>query len=173
MKERGFDESIFVRGFTVQALATFEEKYKISINIYDIGVNGPEETKTYYSTIYDESSEVERVNLGIIRNEQGDVHFVIVTKLSAIFTKGYDTNHGHAKVCHMCGLVFKTCDRLLQHYKEDHKEDGMKKQVVKLPKQDQAWVQFHELNPGDFRKTLRISSCAMRTLKARVFPRWR
>jgi hypothetical protein len=45
MKQRGFDESIFAEGYTIKALATFEEKYKISINAYDIGVNGPEETK--------------------------------------------------------------------------------------------------------------------------------
>jgi hypothetical protein len=79
MEQRGFDESIFADGYTIKALATFEEKYKISINVYDIGVNGPEETTQYYCSIYDENSEVEKVNLGIIRNEKGDVHFVIVT----------------------------------------------------------------------------------------------
>jgi hypothetical protein len=45
MEQRGFDAKIFEEGYTIRALATFEEKYKISINVYDIGVNGPEETK--------------------------------------------------------------------------------------------------------------------------------
>jgi hypothetical protein len=138
MEQRGFDESIFAEGYTIQALATFEEKYKISINVYDIGVNGPEETKPYYCSIYDANSEVEKVNLGIIRNEKGEVHFVIVTKLGAIFARAYDKNHGHIKMCHTCGLIFKNSERLLQHYKEDHKDETMKKQVLKLPKEEES-----------------------------------
>jgi hypothetical protein len=108
MEQHGFDESIFADGYTIKALAAFEEKYKISINMYDIEVNGPEETKPYYCSIYDGSSEVEKVNLGIIRNEKGDVHFVIVTKLSTIFTRAYDKNHGNIKMCYTCGLIFRT-----------------------------------------------------------------
>jgi hypothetical protein len=103
MEQRGFDAKIFGEGYTMRSLGTFEEKYKISINVYDIGVNGPEETRQYYCSIYDTSSVAEKVDLGIIRNEKGDVHFVIVKKLGAIFTKANDKNHGHAKVCRGCG----------------------------------------------------------------------
>jgi hypothetical protein len=51
MEENKFDESMFKEGFTIEKLAMFEEKYKISINIYDIGKNGLEETKQYYCSI--------------------------------------------------------------------------------------------------------------------------
>jgi predicted methyltransferase len=95
--------------------------------VYDIGVNGPEKTQQYYCSIYDPNSEVEKVDLGIIRNEKGDVHFVIVKKLGAIFSRVNDKNHSHVKVCRGCGLVCKTTDQLLQHYKEDHKDEAMKK----------------------------------------------
>jgi hypothetical protein len=96
---RGFDLKIFKQGYTMRALATFEEKYKISINIYDICKNGPEETKQYYCSIYDVNSNVDKVDLDIIRNEKGDVHFVLVKKLGVIFTEAYDKNHGHLKIC--------------------------------------------------------------------------
>jgi hypothetical protein len=120
-----------------------------------IGVNGPEETKQYYCSIYDVNSEVEKVNLGIIRNEKGDVHFVIVTKLGAIFSKANDKNYSHVKMCRDCGLIFKTSERLLQHYKEDHKDETMKKQVLKLPNQEDAWIRFNIDRNPDFSKTLR------------------
>jgi hypothetical protein len=155
MEQRGFDTKIFEEGYTMRALETFEEKYRISINVYDIGVNGPEETKQYYCSIYDPSSVAEKVDLGIIRNDKGDVHFVIMRKLGAIFTKAYDKNHGHVKVCRGCGQVCKTTKRLLQHYKEDHKDETMKKQILILPKQDEAWVKFDMENTQDFSKTLR------------------
>jgi hypothetical protein len=47
MVQQGFDFSIFEHGYTTESLATFEERCGISINIYDIGKNGPEETKPY------------------------------------------------------------------------------------------------------------------------------
>jgi hypothetical protein len=184
MEQRGFDERIFEKGYTIQALAAFEEKYKISINVYDIGVNGPEETKPYYCSIYDVSSEVEKVNLGIIRNEKGDVHFVIVTKLGTIFTRVNDKNAGHIKMCHTCGLICKTSERLLQHYKEDHKDETMKKQILLLPNQEDAWIRFNMENAQDFSKTLRyffvcyadfecsnIPSLEMKTEKTRILMR--
>jgi hypothetical protein len=155
MEQRGFDERIFAEGYTIQTLAAFEERYKISINVYDIGVNGPEETKQYYCSIYDPNSEVEKVDLGIIRKEKGDVHFVIVKKLGAIFSRVNDKNYSHVKMCHTCGLIFKTSERRLQHYKEDHKDETMKKQVLKLPKQQDAWVRFNMDSNPDFSKTLR------------------
>jgi hypothetical protein len=155
MEQRGFDERIFAEGYTIQVLATFEERYKISINVYDIGVNGPEETNQYYCSIYEPNSEVEKVDLGIIRNEKGNVHFVIVKKLGAIFSRANDKNQGHVKMCQSCGLIFKTSKRLLQHYKEDHKDEAMKKQVLKLPKQEDAWVRFNMESNPDFSKTLR------------------
>jgi hypothetical protein len=37
MEENNFDEKVFEHGYTLEKLATFEEKYKIYINIYDIG----------------------------------------------------------------------------------------------------------------------------------------
>jgi hypothetical protein len=184
MEQRGFDAKIFEEGYTMRALATFEEKYKISINVYDIGVNGPEETKQYYCSIYDPGSVAEKVDLGIIRNDKGDVHFVIVKKLGIIFTKAYDKNHGHVKVCRGCGQVCKTTERLLQHYKEDNKEDTMKKQVLILPKQDEAWVKFDMENTQDFSKTLwyffvcyadfessNIPSLEMKTEKTKILTR--
>jgi hypothetical protein len=70
MEQRGFDVKIFEEGYTMRALATLEEKYKISINVFDIGVNGPEETKQYYCSIYDPSSVAEKVDLGIIRTDK-------------------------------------------------------------------------------------------------------
>jgi hypothetical protein len=77
MEQRGFDAKIFEEGYTMRALATFEEKYRISINMYDIGVNGPKGTKQYYCSIYDANSYVDKVDLGIVRNEKGDVHFYL------------------------------------------------------------------------------------------------
>jgi hypothetical protein len=122
--------------------------------------------------------------LGIIRNDKGDVHFVIVKKLGIIFTKAYDKNHGHIKVCRGCGQVCKTTERLLQHYKEDHKDDTMKKQVLILPKQDEAWIKFDMENTQDFSKTLRyffvcyadfessnIPSLEMKTEKTKILTR--
>jgi hypothetical protein len=184
MEQRGFDERIFAEGYTIRALAAFEEKYKISINVYDIGVNGPEETNQYYCSIYEPNSEIEKVNLGIIRNERGDVHFVIVKKLGAIFTRAYDKNHGHIKMCHTCGLIFKTSERLLQHYKEGHKDETMKRQVLKLPNQEDAWIRFNMESNPDFSKTLRyffvcyadfessnIPSLEMKTEKTKILMR--
>jgi hypothetical protein len=184
MDQRGLDTKIFEKGYTMPALATFEEKYKISINVYDIGVNGPEETKQYYCSIYDVNSNIEKVDLGIIRNEKGDVHFVIVKKLGAIYTKAYDKNCGHIKVCRGCGQICKTTERLLQHYKEDHKDETMKKQALILPKQDEAWVKFDMENIMDFSKTLRyffvcyadfkssnIPSLEMKTEKTKILTR--
>jgi hypothetical protein len=83
-----FEYSIFNDGYTKENLALFEERYKISVNIYDIGKDSPEQTKVYYSSIYngDPDDNVIKVNLGILRNDQGDVHFVLVKKLHAIFT---------------------------------------------------------------------------------------
>jgi hypothetical protein len=182
--QRGFDLTIFEEGYTMRALATFEEKYKISINVYGIGVNGPEETKQYYCSIYDVNSNIEKVDLGIIRNEKGDVHFVLVKKLGVIFTKAYDKNHGHVKVCRGCGQMCKTTERLLQHYKEDHKDETMKKQVLILPKREEAWVKFDMQNNQDFSKTLRyffvcyadfessnIPSLEMKTEKTKILTR--
>jgi hypothetical protein len=37
MEENNFDEKVFEDGYTLEKLAMFEEKYKISINIYNIG----------------------------------------------------------------------------------------------------------------------------------------
>jgi hypothetical protein len=93
--------------------------------------------------------------LGIIRNEKGDVHFVLVKKLGVIFTKTYNKNHGHVKICRGCGQVCKTTEQLLKHYKEDHKDETMKKQILILPKQEDAWVKFDMKNNQDFSKTLR------------------
>jgi hypothetical protein len=184
MEQRGFDAKIFEEGYTMRALATFEEKYKISINVYVIGVNGPEETKQYYCSIYDPGSVAEKVDLGIIRNDKGNVHFVLVKKLGIIFTKAYDKNCGHVKVCRGCGQVCKTTERLLQHYKEDHKDETMKKQILILLKQDEAWVKFNMQNSQDFSKTLRyffvcyadfecsnIPSLEMKTEKTRILTR--
>jgi hypothetical protein len=41
MDEYNFDPKIFKDGYTISALATFEETYGISVNIYDIGKDGP------------------------------------------------------------------------------------------------------------------------------------
>jgi hypothetical protein len=58
----GFNSGIFEHGYTTETLAIFEEKYKISVNIYDIGKNGPEETKVYYCSIYNGDPNVSKVN---------------------------------------------------------------------------------------------------------------
>jgi hypothetical protein len=51
--------------------------------------------------------------------------------------------------------VYKTTEQLLKHYKEDHKDETMKKQILILPKQEDAWVKFDMQNKQDFSKTLR------------------
>jgi hypothetical protein len=126
MKQRGFDVNIFKEGYTIPSLAIFEEKYKISINIYDIGVNGPHETKQYYCSIYEPNSVPEKVDLGVLRNDKGDTHFVIIKKLASIFSEAYNGNHGHEKMCQGCGIIFRSTEELLEHYKEDHKDENMK-----------------------------------------------
>jgi hypothetical protein len=81
MDEYNFDPKIFKDGYTISALATFEETYGISANIYDIGKDGPEQTEQYSCSICNGDPEVPKVNLGILRNDQGDVHFVLIKKL--------------------------------------------------------------------------------------------
>jgi hypothetical protein len=123
MAHHGFDIGIFEHGYTNESLAIFEEKYKISVNIYDIGKNGPEETKPYYCSIYNGDPNVTKVNLGIIRNdEEGEVHFVLVRKLHVVFTKA-NANCRHVKMCQDCGIVCSTTEQLLNHYKVDHKDE--------------------------------------------------
>jgi hypothetical protein len=63
MKRHGFDTGIFEHGYTNETLAIFEKKYRISVNIYDIGKKGPEETKQYYCSIYNGDPNVTKVNL--------------------------------------------------------------------------------------------------------------
>jgi hypothetical protein len=155
MEENNFDEIMFKEGFTIEKLAMFEEKYKISINIYDIGKNGPEETKQYYCSIYNGDSNInKKINLGIIRNEK-DQHFVIVKKLSTIISNPYDNSHGHIKMCGDCGLVCSTTEQLLRHYLKDHKGEREKKQEITLPSVDNSWVKFDMDKKSDFNKTLR------------------
>jgi hypothetical protein len=99
MHRHDFDPSVFHKGYTTESLAIFEEKYKISVNIYDIGKNGPEETKVYYFSIYNGDPDVTKINLGIIRDdEEGEVHFVLVKKLHVIFTEANATSR-HVKMC--------------------------------------------------------------------------
>jgi hypothetical protein len=155
MKQRGFDVDIFKEGYTIPSLAIFEEKYKISINKYDIGMNGPHETRQYYCSIYEPNSVTEKVDLGVLRNDKGDTHFVVIKKLASIFSEAYNSNNGCEKMCRGCGIVFKSTERLLEHYKEDHKDENMKKQVIILPQKDDAWVEFDMNKKQDFSKTLR------------------
>jgi hypothetical protein len=113
MDTHHFDTRIFKNGYTAESLAIFEEKYKISINIYDIGKNGPEETKVYYCSIYSSDPNVTKVNLGIIRDdEEGEVHFVLVKKLHIIFTEA-NASCRHVKMCQDCGIVCSTTEQLL------------------------------------------------------------
>jgi hypothetical protein len=101
----GFNSGIFEHGCTIESLAIFEEEYKISVNIYDIGKNGPEETKVYYCSIYNGDPDVTKVNLGISRDdEEGEVHFVLVRKLHVIFTEA-NASCRHVKMCQDCGIV--------------------------------------------------------------------
>jgi hypothetical protein len=89
MNEYKFDREIFSKGYTVPALAFFEEKYKISLNIYEIGRNGPEETQVYYNSIYNDDfdfPDVKKINLGVLR-EGENVHFVLIKKLQVLFGK--------------------------------------------------------------------------------------
>jgi hypothetical protein len=75
MEENNFDETMFKEGYTIEKLAMFEERYKISINIYDIGKNGPQETKQYYCSIYNGNPDIQKkVVLGILRDVK-DQHF--------------------------------------------------------------------------------------------------
>jgi hypothetical protein len=155
MKQYNFDESMFKEGFTIEKLAMFEEKYKISINIYDIGRTGPEETKQYYCSIYNGDSNIDKkINLGIIRNEK-DQHFVVVKKLSTIISNPYDDSHGHIKMCGDCGLVCSTTEQLLRHYLKDHEGEREKKQEIILPTLEKSWVKFDMDKKCDFSKTLR------------------
>jgi hypothetical protein len=134
MAHHGFELGIFEHGYTNESLAIFEEKYKISVNIYAIGKNGPEETKPYYCSIYNGDPNVTKINFGIIRDDkEGEVHFVLVKKLHVIFSNAYDENHGHLKMCHDCGIMCSTTEQLLQHYKVDHKDDSIEKQILLLP----------------------------------------
>jgi hypothetical protein len=79
-----------------------------------------------------------KVNLGIIRGDDEAVHFVLVKKLSTIFTKSYDKMHGHVKMCQDCGIVYSTMEQLCRHYKEDHKDETMEKQTLVLPSREDA-----------------------------------
>jgi hypothetical protein len=142
MEENNFDEKMFEHGYTLEKLAMFEEKYKISINIYDIGKNGPKETKQYYCSIYNGDPNIEKkVDLGISRDVK-DQHFVLVKKLSVIITESYHKLHGHVKMCRDCGTVCSTTEQLLRHYKEEHKDEAEKKQKIVLPSREDAWVNF-------------------------------
>jgi hypothetical protein len=158
MNEYHFDREIFSKGYTVPALASFEEKYKISLNIYEIGRNGPEETRVYYNSIYNDDFEfpdIKKINLGILR-EGENVHFVLIKKIQVLFGKKNQTNH--VRICQDCKICFSTTELLLKHYKEDHKdEDEDEKQKIILPKDlDSAWRKFDiEKNQGDFEKTQR------------------
>jgi hypothetical protein len=153
----GFNSGIFEHGYTTETLAIFEEKYKISVNIYDIGKNGPEETKVYYCSIYNGDPNVTKVNLRIIRDdEEGEVHFVLMKKLHVIFTEANATSR-HVKMCQDCGIVCSTTEQLLNHYKMDHKDETMEKQILVLPPlPKKAWVKFDMEEKQDFYKTLRF-----------------
>jgi hypothetical protein len=126
------------------------------VNIYDIGKNGHEETKVYYCSIYNGDPDVTKFNLGILRDEESEVHFVLVRKLQVIFTSAYDGMHGYVKMCQDCGIVCSTTEQLLKHYKVDHKDETMEKQVLVLPSSpEKAWIQFDMEEEQDFYKTLR------------------
>jgi hypothetical protein len=158
MDQYNFDPMIFKDGYTTPALATFEDRYKISINIYDIGKDGPEQTKPYYCSIYngDSDDQIPKICMGILRNDQGDVHFVLIKKLQAIFTSAYDKNHGHEKMCQDCGVVCSTTEQLLRHYQQDQREDSREQQILILPSSPKkAWIRFELENKYDFQKTQR------------------
>jgi hypothetical protein len=135
------------------ALASFEEKYKISLNIYEIGRNGPEETRVYYNSIYHSDfdfSDVKKINLGILK-EAENVHFVLIKKIQVLFGKKNEIRH--VRICQDCKIRFSTTELLLKHYKEDHKddEDEDEKQKIVLPKDpDSAWIKF------DIEKKIRV-----------------
>jgi hypothetical protein len=158
MNEYHFDREIFSKRYTIPALAEFEEKYRISLNIYEIGRNGPEETRVYYNSIYNsdyEFPEEKKINLGILREEE-NVHFVLIKKLQVLFGKKYKIDH--VRICQDCKITFSTTEILLKHYKEDHKddEDEEEKQRIILPKDPEtAWIHFDYEYQGDFEKTQR------------------
>jgi hypothetical protein len=159
MNKYQFDREIFSKGYTVPALASFEEKYKISLNIYEIGRNGPEETRVYYNSIYNDDyvfPDVKKINLGILR-EGENVHFVLIKKIQVLFGKKNEIRH--VRICQDCKICFSTTELLLRHYKEDHKNDENEdeKQRIILPKDpDSAWIKFDiEKNQSDFEKTQR------------------
>jgi hypothetical protein len=156
MAQHGFGYGIFEHGYTIKSLAIFEERYSISINIYDIGKNGPEETKPYYCSIYNGDPSVTKINLGIIRDDEGEVYFVLIKKLQVIFTEAYHENHGHLKMCHDCGIMCSLTEQLLQHYKVNHKDESIEKQILVLPSSsEEAWIKFNMEEKQDFQKTLR------------------
>jgi hypothetical protein len=156
MISHGFEYSIFNDGYTTENLALFEERYQISVNIYGIGKDSPEQTKVCYSSIYngDPDDNVIKVNLGILRNVQGDVHFVLVKKLQTIFITKNHEMHGHVKMCQDCGIVCSTTEQLLRHYKFEHKNETKGQQESVLPPiPEKAWIQFNLEEKHDFQKT--------------------
>jgi hypothetical protein len=110
----------------------------------------------YYCSIYNGESNIEKkVDLGILRGDNEEaVHFVLVKKFSTIFTKANATCR-HVKMCQDCGIVYSTTEQLCRHYKEDHKDETMEKQILVLPSREDAWVYFNMECRSDFYKTLR------------------
>jgi hypothetical protein len=158
MISHGFEYSIFNDGYTTENLALFKERYQISVNIYDVGKDSLEQTRQYYCSIYngDPDDNVIKVNLGILRNEEGDVHFVLVKKLQTIFITKNHEMHGHVKMCQDCGIVCSTTEQLLRHYKFEHKNETKGQQELVLPPiPEKAWIQFNLEEKHDFQKTQR------------------
>jgi hypothetical protein len=158
MISHGFEFTVFNDGYTTENLALFKERYQISVNIYDIGKDSPEQTKQYYCSIYngDSDDNVIKVNLGILRNDQGDVHFVLVKKLQTIFITKNHEMHGHVKMCQDHGIVCSTTEQLLRHYKFEHKNETKGQQELVLPPiPEKAWIQFNLEEKYDFQKTQR------------------
>jgi hypothetical protein len=109
MGEYEFDPKLLKNGYASRTLATFENTKKISINLYDIGKNGAEETTQHYYSIYNGGPDFpadKKIKVGILRNDEGDVHFELIQKLQVILTPAHDVSHGHAKMCFFFGIEF-------------------------------------------------------------------
>jgi hypothetical protein len=93
--------------------------------------------------------------LGIIRDDEEEVHFVLVKKLQVIFTNANADNR-HVKMCQDCGIICTKTEQLFRHYKIDHKDEAIEKQILVLPKNsEEAWIMFNVEEKQDFQKTLR------------------
>jgi hypothetical protein len=134
-RSNNIDVSMFSQGFVYEAFRKFEEVNKIGINVYYIGMNGPEETEQDYVSMYlgnKDFSEERIINLGYLEQD-GKSHFVIIKKLHLVLHEKYTNNH--SCVCSLCNHKYSRPESLLRHIRKYH-ENHNKLPDIKLPSKD-------------------------------------